>query len=180
MLQNESVDDEFEHFEDIVEETENEASIVKETEDKGSAVFEKQESSKEFISSSENMKSDSDSSEDEDDPPASDSDSHVSDEEDELVIANDSENLQASKTPSDDNGKQPKVSVTKPCLPGGYDPRHREPSYWYIIFFFQLDMSLAPNMPGELTCVYVRLINILHYRLHRKAKSLKLLHCRTE
>ena len=149
MLQNESVDDDdLEHFEDVVEETENEPSIVKETEDKGNTVLEKQESAREFFNSSENVKSESDdSSEEEDDPPPSDSESDVSDEGDELVIANDPKNLLESRTFSDDNGKQSQVSVTKPRLPGGYDPRHREPSYWYISFFIW--MSLAPNMLGS-------------------------------
>ncbi|KAL6335343.1 hypothetical protein AAG906_029586 [Vitis piasezkii] len=129
VLQNESVDDELEHFEDIVEETENEPSTVKETEDKGNTVLEKRESTRELINFSENMKSDGDSSEDEDDSPASDLESDVSDEGEDLLIENDLENLQESKTFSDHNGNQSQVSVTKPRLPGGYDPRHREPSY---------------------------------------------------
>nr|CAN61791.1 hypothetical protein VITISV_015796 [Vitis vinifera] len=129
VLQNESVDDELEHFEDIVEETENEPSTVKETEDKGNTVLEKRESTRELINISENMKSDGDSSEDEDDSPASDLESDASDEGEDLLIENDLENLQESKTFSDHNGNQSQVSVTKPRLPGGYDPRHREPSY---------------------------------------------------
>ncbi|XP_059645531.1 protein SLOW WALKER 2 isoform X2 [Cornus florida] len=88
VLQNESVDEDLEHFDDIVEESENQASIT---------------------------------------PKIPDND----DEADDLFVGSGSEDLQESETMSDHNGNknQPQVSQAKSSLPGGYNPRHREPTY---------------------------------------------------
>ncbi|MBA0695605.1 hypothetical protein Goari_002218, partial [Gossypium aridum] len=120
MLQNESVDEDLEHFEDIVEETASESSLPS-----------KKEENNADICGGEAANSDSYSSEDEGVLPSSYSDDDISEDEKELFIR---------ETPKDQHHKEPKIisnqnaltspkSTAKPFLPGGYDPRHREPSY---------------------------------------------------
>ncbi|KAG8482387.1 hypothetical protein CXB51_027255 [Gossypium anomalum] len=118
MLQNESVDEDLEHFEDIVEETAS-----------GPSLASKKEENNADICGGEAANSDSYSSEDEGVLPSSYSDDDISG--DELFIR---------ETPKDQHHQEPKIisnqnaltspkSTAKPFLPGGYDPRHREPSY---------------------------------------------------
>ncbi|KAA3452040.1 CCAAT/enhancer-binding protein zeta [Gossypium australe] len=120
MLQNESVDEDLEHFEDIVEETASEPSLAS-----------KKEENNADICGGEAANSDSYSSEDEGVLPSSYSDDDMSEDEKELFIR---------ETPKDQHHQEPKIisnqnaltspkSTAKPFLPGGYDPRHREPSY---------------------------------------------------
>lgn len=122
VVQNESADDDdLEHFEDIVEEAENEPSIAPKKEEKNDV---------KTVNTIKDGNSDGDSSEDEDVTPPSDSEEDVSDESEELFIEDKSKDIKKSETLPDRNGHQAHVS-SKPSLPGGYDPRHREPSYWY-------------------------------------------------
>ncbi|KAL4625234.1 hypothetical protein ACB092_05G010400 [Castanea dentata] len=117
VLQNESIDEELEHFEDVVEETDDEPNTTSK----------KEEHVVGLVHGSDAAKSDSASSEDDDDTPASDSED-VSDGE-ELLVRNDSKDLEESKTLSEHNGQQRQVSSKSSLLPGGYNLRHREPSY---------------------------------------------------
>ncbi|XVF86961.1 hypothetical protein PTKIN_Ptkin18bG0082500 [Pterospermum kingtungense] len=118
MLQNESVDEDLEHFEDIVEETNTEPSSES-----------KKEENSAVIPGDEAAKSDSDSSEDEGVLPSSYSDDDASDDAEELFISDSSKDLHKTKILSDQNVVKPEVSSTQSFLPGGYNPRHREPSY---------------------------------------------------
>ncbi|KAB1218311.1 CCAAT/enhancer-binding protein zeta [Morella rubra] len=119
VLQNESVDEELEHFEDIVEETDQEPTTASKKEESDSGV----------VNISDAANSDSESSEHEDESPASNSEDDVSDEAEDLLMRNDSKDLGESKIVSGHNELQPQVPSKKSLLPGGYDPRHREPSY---------------------------------------------------
>lgn len=121
MLQNESVDEDLEHFEDIVEESNTEPSCVS-----------KKEENNADIHGGESANSDGDSSEDEDVFPSSYSDDDASDDADELFIRESPNNLQKPKKVSDQNALKPQVSSTQSFLPGGYNPRHRDPSYRYV------------------------------------------------
>ncbi|XP_056176264.1 protein SLOW WALKER 2 [Syzygium oleosum] len=117
VLQSESVDEELEHFEDIVEEADN-----KEINDS------REENN--FASIVDDSVKDDDSSEEEEDglPISSDDDDELSDEAAELLIKNVSSNtrgVELSKNKIDQSG----VNSTGSLLPGGYNPRHREPSY---------------------------------------------------
>ncbi|KAK9282464.1 hypothetical protein L1049_005382 [Liquidambar formosana] len=119
VLQNESVDEDIEHFEDVVEETDNEPSTAsKEPESDGG-----------FVHSSDNVDSDSDSLQNEDDSPALYSEDDDLDEAENFLLGDGLEDLQESKTVSGIGGHQPQVSTTRSLLPGGYNPRHREPSF---------------------------------------------------
>ncbi|KAL1293724.1 hypothetical protein AAHE18_19G092200 [Arachis hypogaea] len=131
VLQSESIDDELEHFEDVIEETDNEPSTVSK----------KQADNITLAQNGDDENNDSDSSEGKDDLPASsedDDDSDGASEEDaDFLLAKDEPSIKKpksasknkSKSASDDEGQQSKVSAKKSLLPGGYDPRHREPSY---------------------------------------------------
>lgn len=125
MLQNESVDEDLEHFEDIVEDTDTERHMPSKGE----------ENNVEHDQSRDKANPESDSSEDEDDSSASSSEEDVSDDAEELHIEDDSKEFQKSQPPFDRNGNQLQISSTGSSLPGGYNPRHREPSYWYVCFF---------------------------------------------
>ncbi|KAL6137378.1 hypothetical protein ACLB2K_062670 [Fragaria x ananassa] len=119
VLQNESVDDDLEHFEDVIEETDKEPSPVSEKQDV-KLVHNSDETN-------DTADSDHDSSEDDIESPASYSEDEASDEGDEFHFKNDSKH---SKTVPNSSVQQPQVvSSEKTTLPGGYDPRHREPSY---------------------------------------------------
>lgn len=126
MSQNESADDDIEHFKDIVEETENQAPTTSP---------EKPDKDVEVANGSDGIDSESDTSLDEGGgSPMSGFEDGDSDEGDELLVGGGGLNdLQATRKMSDLNTIQSKVSgVKKSLLPGGYDPRHREPSYWYV------------------------------------------------
>ncbi|OMO70572.1 CCAAT-binding factor [Corchorus capsularis] len=117
VLQNESVDEDLEHFEDIVEDNNTEPSSASKKEDNNADIH-----------GVEDANFDGDSSEDDDAvPPHSDDD--ASDDADEFVIREVPNDLQKPRTVSDQNAFKPQVSSTQSFLPGGYNPRHREPSY---------------------------------------------------
>ncbi|XP_010033666.2 CCAAT/enhancer-binding protein zeta [Eucalyptus grandis] len=114
VLQSELVDEELEHFEDIVEEADKK-EINDSREENNSIV--------------DDSVKDDDSSEEEDGLPiCSSDDDELSDEASELLIKNESpttQGVELSKNKIDQSG----VNSTDPLLPGGYNPRHREPSY---------------------------------------------------
>lgn len=118
VLQNESVDDELEHFEDIVEETDNEPSNASKKEENNTDLH------------GDAANSQSDSSEDEGNLQASYSEDDESDDAEELLIRGDSNNHQKPNTLSDHKVQKTQVPPKRSSLPGGYNPRHREPSYW--------------------------------------------------
>ncbi|KAE8696368.1 40s ribosomal protein SA [Hibiscus syriacus] len=120
MLQNESVDEGLEHFEDIVEETVTEPNLASKKEENNADIY---------VGKAAN----SDSSEDEGVLPSY-SDADVSEDANELIIRETPKDIrvQEPKTISDQNSSKPPKSTIKSFLPGGYDPRHREPSYWYL------------------------------------------------
>ncbi|KAK8524739.1 hypothetical protein V6N13_015752 [Hibiscus sabdariffa] len=117
MLQNESVDEDLEHFEDIVEETVAEPSLASKKEENNAGIH---------VGEAAN----SDSSEDEGVLPSY-SDDDISEDANELIIRETPKDfrVQEPKTISNQNASKPPKSTTKSFLPGGYDPRHREPSY---------------------------------------------------
>lgn len=120
MLQNESVDEDLEHFEDIVEETDTEPSLASKKEENDTGIH-----------VDEAADSDSDSSEDEGVLPSPYSDDDASDDAGELFTRDSSKDLHKTKTISDQNAQKPQVSSAQSFLPGRYNPRHREPSYRY-------------------------------------------------
>lgn len=126
VLQNESADDEFEHFEDIVEDDDSDPKSVPDKRENNS------------IQSEAVSKSDSDSSEEDDETPASSDDDDVSDEGEEFLVSSNPKVLEKLETVSGSSEQQPKVSSKKSWLPGGYDPRHREPSHWSVTLSYLL------------------------------------------
>ncbi|MCL7036567.1 hypothetical protein MKW94_002438 [Papaver nudicaule] len=119
VLQNESVDDDdIEHFEDIVEGTENESkpAVVKQPEQAVIVV----------PNNNDGVKSDPDSSDSEEvELSGSDLESEDSDGDD--MLKRGSNTVGPLKTDGSSGRTQPPND--KLSLPGGYDPRHREPSY---------------------------------------------------
>ncbi|XP_024024531.1 CCAAT/enhancer-binding protein zeta [Morus notabilis] len=119
VLQSESADEEDEHFEDIVEEAD----------DRPGSASGKQETDGEPVENGGAATPDGDSSEDDDETPVPASEDEASDEADEFLVRDDAEDVNEAKTMSGSSGKQSQASSKKSSLPGGYDPRHREPSY---------------------------------------------------
>lgn len=126
VLQNELADDDDEHFEDVVEEAENKACITPEILDNAFEVASSREGRV--------ADSDSDSSLDEGGAANSGSEDEVSDEGDDLFVGGVLKDQQEAKAGYDHRDRQPPVSNdnVRASLPGGYNPRHREPSYWYF------------------------------------------------
>ncbi|KAL6996203.1 auxilin-like clathrin-binding protein required for normal clathrin function [Sarracenia purpurea var. burkii] len=119
VLQNESIDEDLEHFEDIVEEPVNQI-ITKSSEPDNAC---------ETIRSGDGTDADSDSLQDENVSLTFDYDSDGSDEAVDLLFGGGSEDAKEIKSVADQNRQQPQVSDMRSSLPGGYNPRHREPSY---------------------------------------------------
>lgn len=128
-MQNESVDDELEHFEDVIEETEKETA-------KEPVTVANKQSDTVLVQNGDVANSDTDSagSEDDDHPASSeedDDDDGDALEDVDFLLAKSKTKRKKSKSVSADNEvQQSQESTNKPLLPGGYDPRHREPSYW--------------------------------------------------
>lgn len=123
MLQNEFVDEDLEHFEDIVEETNNESNTAQMNRENAR-----------LVNISDDLESNSDSSQDLAD--SSDvsfsSDDDISDEAEDLIVGNDLNNLQETRAMPNYGRHQSMESVMRSLWPGGYNPRHREPSHWYL------------------------------------------------
>ncbi|KAJ9184828.1 hypothetical protein P3X46_004516 [Hevea brasiliensis] len=117
VMQNESVDEDLEHFEDIVEETDNEPHMAAEA-----------ENDLESVQSGDKSNTASDSSKGEHDSPVPSSDDDDSDKAEPLG-EDGSKEFEESPPLSTYNGNQPQISSKGCALPGGYNPRHREPSY---------------------------------------------------
>lgn len=108
VLQNEQADEELEHFEDIVEEAAG--------------------SSGEAVDHNDGV--DEPSEDEEGDSPAPSSDDEFSDKgDDDLLGFGGLTDLHESQTNSGQTASQPHGQNTVSSLPGGYDPRHREPNY---------------------------------------------------
>lgn len=122
MLQSESIDEELEHFEDVVEETDNELSTASIKQDDGVGV----------VQNGDDSNSENEFSEKEDDllKSSEDDDSDDASEDTEFSLARNEKDLESSKSASDNEGRQSEISSKKSFLPGGYNLRHREPSYW--------------------------------------------------
>lgn len=133
VLQSELVDDDLEHFEDIVEETDSKpSSASKETENENT-----------FLDSFDSARPDIDSQVLDDSPdisPSPSSSDELSDEGEELIVEHGSKGVPESKKSPNHDSHQQSRSVMKSLLPGGYNPRHREPSYWYHYFYFFLKL----------------------------------------
>lgn len=109
------MDEELEHFEDIKEDGDNEPS----------AKFDRQLNDVKFV----DAETGSSSSEDVvDDACGSSSDDEAPGEEDEFLLKNVQESGELSQDHSDDK-HQSTFDSRISMLPGGYNPRHREPSY---------------------------------------------------
>jgi ribosome biogenesis protein MAK21 len=150
-LQSESLDDELEHFEDVIEETDKEPVTVSDKEP--ATVSDKPSEDIVLVQNGEVANSDKDSSdgEDDDQPASSEEDDDDADddqpassedddddlddalEDEDFSLAKSKKNHKKSKksnSETDNEGKKSQESIKKPLLPGGYDARHREPSYW--------------------------------------------------
>lgn len=129
MVQRESVEEEedVEHFEDVKEEDEIDANI--EAEKEGNDVEADHDGEK--ITSK-----DGDSSSDDEEALAvnesDEEDDYASDDGDELFIKETPNKLKEVVEVSNDSEKRSQPPLKSSCLPGGYDPRHREPSYWSV------------------------------------------------
>lgn len=131
MLQNENADaaEDLEHFEDITENEENHAMLSPNNTDNKDLVSDtKDGSDNDSDSSLDTSDSDSDSSVDKCGSDTSDSEEDDLTQEDDLLGNMDFYKLEVEeiKSTSEDVVTDIKVQT----LPGGYDPRLREPSYW--------------------------------------------------
>ncbi|KAJ4837547.1 hypothetical protein Tsubulata_028098, partial [Turnera subulata] len=132
MLQNESVDEDLEHFEDIVEEIDNGPPSASMKEDNVNALAKvggKSDPETESLYEKEDASASDESSDDEVEASYSSSEDDVSMEEDELYIQDGSIELQETSRQSDHDTHPSQTSSAGPSLPGGYNPQHREPSF---------------------------------------------------
>ncbi|XP_042482910.1 CCAAT/enhancer-binding protein zeta isoform X2 [Macadamia integrifolia] len=122
MLQNELVDDDLEHFEDIMEKTGNETGM--------SPVKQEQGTNEIVQTISDGLKTGDDSSSDlQDDDSLASYSEDGSDGVEDLFGGDGLNDVQDSKGESVSERSHPQVSSINSSMPGGYNPRHREPSY---------------------------------------------------
>lgn len=141
MLQNESNDDDLEHFEDITEEEE----------DKSSSVEKKTNTVEKAVPTNSAVTSNNDSSGDEADSSASDS------EDGDFNVAGSLNedgfyDLTNTKNEAEESGKPTIPSKDTSLLPGGYNPRNREPSFWYLdllFFLFSISYNSATGVESD-------------------------------
>lgn len=127
-IQNEAVDEDLEHFEDVPDEAEDDL-----------ASDEMPQNNEDDIDTV--LNSDSDSSQDEEASSASSEEEDNLDEDDDDLFGrkNAKEPLEFNSVKvSDQKEDQLPESLTKHSLPGGYDPQHREPSFWYTFCYLLL------------------------------------------
>lgn len=126
VLQRESVDEELEHFEDINDENEIQSVEASTLEQNESSINGVEEADEDRVSSfSEDEVADI-SADSEDDAAAAD----------ELLLRNGTD-IRKPHAPSSTNVDKDQASLAITFLPGGYNPRHREPSFWCV--------SILPN-----------------------------------
>lgn len=122
MLCNESVDEDLEHFEDIADENE----------EQGKPAQTRTNDADKVVSGDDRVVADSDSSSDEEDPDSPDSEDVDFDEPDNLFVGDGLDNFIEPGPASNSQQKKSEVANVGSLLPGGYNPRHREPSFWYF------------------------------------------------
>lgn len=147
ILQNESADDDNEHFEDVLDDAENDVEAIP---DKPNVCE---------VASSRNAcetNDSSNSSSDERDCLTFGSENEVSDEGDDIFAAGVLNDPGEPKVGFEHTGPQSLVlneNKSKASLPGGYDPRHREPSYWYHYLLLMSVLctlfSMCPAISGN-------------------------------
>lgn len=123
MLQNELIDEDLEHFEDMPEDDAY-AANTKQNEMVESA----------NAQSCAAVDIDSDALPCEDGSGPSGSEGTVSDDANDLLLEGGQRKLGA-KPVTDGNGLASEVTTVRTTSPGGYSPRHREPLYWYLSVF---------------------------------------------
>lgn len=107
VLQSEQADEELEHFEDIAEDSDIPANKLADKPDNDDV-------------------DDNDNDEPSEDEAAPSSDDEFSDKGDDDLLGFSG----LTETTSDQTANKSRVQKAKSSLPGGYDPRHREPIYW--------------------------------------------------
>lgn len=122
VLQNETMDEDLEHFNDVVEDDEDQTNA---TEIEISQAANDNQNSDDGGTNSDSSLSEGDSA-----PP--DSEGEDSDESNDLLMGGDQGKIKDSMSIIDDNKLQSEVTDSRSRLPGGYNLRHREPSYWYL------------------------------------------------
>lgn len=96
----------------------------------------KSESEIKGVNSGDRFESDSDSAQDVDDSPDtvySFSDDEIFDEAEDLIMGKNLNCLQECRTTSNQEDRHRSPGC---MLPGGYNPRHRDPSHWYLYLSF--------------------------------------------
>lgn len=124
VLQNELIDEDLEHFEDMLEDDE----------------YTDNPKQNEMVESA-NAKSraavdiDADALPCEDGSAPSGSKGNVSDDANDLLLEGGQRELRGFKPITDGRGLASEVTTVRTTSPGGYSPRHREPLYWYSSVF---------------------------------------------
>lgn len=122
MLQSESADEDLEHFEDITEEEENQPSPPNRTDNTG-----------EVAHNENGLENDDHFSKEEGSSTSSESEAGAFEANESSVRDRLDEPKNSISMPGS-NELLPEGSNEKLSLPGGYDPRHREPSFWYCYY----------------------------------------------
>lgn len=124
MLQNETMDEDLEHFKDVTEDDDD---------DQTNAIEIKKAQAVHDTNNSNENGTDSDSSASQDDSIPPDSEGSDSDEANDLLLMGGSQDDIKESGPIVDHNKLPSEAAdVRSTFPGGYNLRHREPLYWYL------------------------------------------------
>lgn len=122
MLQNETIDEDLEHFKDVTED-----------DDETNAIEIKEAQAVHDTKNTDGNGTDSDSSASQDDSTPPDSEGYDSDEANDLLLMGGSQDGIKESRPIADHNKLPsEVTDVRSNFPGGYNLRHRDPLYWYL------------------------------------------------
>lgn len=126
VLQNETMDEDLEHFKDVTEDDDDDG-------DQTNAIEIKKAQAVDDTKNSDGNAADSDSSASQDDSTPPDSEGFDSDEANDLLLMGGGQDDIKETRPIADHKKLPsEVTDVRSTFPGGYNLRHREPLYWYL------------------------------------------------
>lgn len=126
VLQNETMDEDLEHFRDVTEDDDDQTNAIE---------IKMAQAVHDTNKNSNGNGTDSDSSASQDDSTPPDSEGYDSDEANDLFMGDGQDDIKESRLIADNNKLPSEVTDVRSTFPGGYNLRHREPLYWYLISF---------------------------------------------
>lgn len=148
VLQNETMDEDLEHFRDVTEDDDDQTNAIE---------IRMAQAVHDTNKNSNGNGTDSDLSASQDDSTPPDSEGYDSDEANDLLMADDQDDIKESRLIADNNKLPSEVTDFRSTFPGGYNLRHREPLYWYL--------NIIPCSVGIYKHTHRHLLHVYNWQL---------------